>query len=160
MMDSRWLMRRTKRPLRSLGENHVDLGGMVSPASATSMTWATDAGCREKATPPAPARRSSPAASVPPTNEMRGSSVGFATPSTGPIARSCRSVASSEAAGSSGSGPSNASSRQAPNENMPTLPGAAQTGSRRRGPTRTPRSSSAATSASSERPFASETRRS
>ena len=37
------------RPLRSLGSNQVDLGGMISPASATRSSSAMLVGCRLKA---------------------------------------------------------------------------------------------------------------
>lgn len=38
-----------KSPLRSLGSNQVDLGGMISPASATRKRSAMVTGYREKA---------------------------------------------------------------------------------------------------------------
>ena len=93
----------TNKPLRSLGSNQVDFGGMVLPASATAMTSLMLVGCIEKATLiPALTRFSNSCnPRIPPTKSIRLSVFGSWIPKIGESRLFCRIETSSRAIGSS-----------------------------------------------------------
>ena len=50
--DRRWPAQRRKIPADGLGSKYVDLGGITSPRSATSMSWSSEGGRSAKSAPP------------------------------------------------------------------------------------------------------------
>ena len=91
------------RPLRSLGSNQVDLGGMILPLSAMAMSCATVVGNMENAARywPLSTRFSSSAVPrMPPTKSIRFEVRGSSMPSTGESRLSWSTLTSSDRTGS------------------------------------------------------------
>ena len=115
-----------EQPSRSFGSNHVDLGGMMPPASAIAIRSSMPTGNSENATaarPLATSRSSSACPRIPPTKSMRLSVRGSPTPRCGPSTVRCNtSTSSASARDVPAGGAGNTSVCQRPARYIPTSP--------------------------------------
>src|SRR5690606_8296523 len=91
----------TSSPLRNLGSNQVDFGGMRRPASDTATSSSIVVGYMENANSASPASTSLSSSSMPrmpPTKSMLGSRRGSVIPSSGPSINSLKRATSRSSA--------------------------------------------------------------